>query len=52
MTTIEFLLLQFVSALALIWLCWIVYPHWCNYWYGKLGQDDRDEHTDIDNARG
>lgn len=51
-TNTTWLLLQFFLSLALIWLCWIVYPHWCDYWYRKFSKAEHDEHEDVEQSKG
>lgn len=51
MTNTEWLLLQLIADILVVYLCWLVYPRWREFWYSKISNYG-DEHEDTDSARG
>lgn len=51
MNNTMWLLLQLIGDILVIWLCWVVYPYWCDFWYPKFS-NEHDEHENADRARG
>lgn len=48
MSNTEWLLLQAIGDAIVLWICWLVYP----YLRAPDVDDGRDEHEDVDRARG